>query len=374
MRDKSEWLPVELPGPLRIVEPSQWQRVQQQLDRNVTFSPRNARHDYLLKGLVTCGGCGSRYVGDPCHGKFYYRCLERCKAYPTVKEEILDSTIWEAIKEAILNPSIIVAQLERLQQHRSESAEQLNRNQGDLDELLEGLKKEEERILEAYRIGVLSPAHLGRELEKLQGRKAVLEASKSKPLNGQNAAQTAPIRRSLNDYSKIAGERLNAFTRPEQKQFLRKLVNEVVFEGRLVRIRGIIPVSEVNPDKKRDATSEAGESLQSEGGIAGTTIYRRDSSSGRTLDTANDHQDRNSLVVPFEISKEVPLRTTIKDQIDIEWMKQHVRENPLITLTELAELVGKTYDMRPSITHLARILRSLGISRIPGSRQRQIAA
>ena len=50
---KSEWLPLELPESLRIVPRDRWERVQQQLDRNIAFSPRNEKHAYLLKGLVT---------------------------------------------------------------------------------------------------------------------------------------------------------------------------------------------------------------------------------------------------------------------------------------------------------------------------------
>src|ERR1043166_5400029 len=67
-RPKSEWLPLELPDSLKIVPRDRWERVQKQLHQNRVFSPRHEKHAYLLKGLVRCGGCGARYVGDPCHG------------------------------------------------------------------------------------------------------------------------------------------------------------------------------------------------------------------------------------------------------------------------------------------------------------------
>src|SRR5215212_7503125 len=206
-RDKSEWLPVALSDHLRIVERDQWERVQQQLDRNIAFSPRNAKHEYLLKGLVKCGGCGSRYVGDPCHGRFYYRCLARCKTYSTVREESLDSVVWEAIKEAILNPSIITDQLAHLYHRRVKSTEQLKKDSDDIDSLLERLKKEEERILEAYRMSVLSPIQLAKELEKLHGRKNLLESRKASPSDSENQMESGSLRRSLTDYCKIAAER-----------------------------------------------------------------------------------------------------------------------------------------------------------------------
>src|SRR4029077_6870053 len=101
-----------------------WQRAQEQLRRKYSSSPRKEKHAYLLKGLVKCSGCGARYVGDPCHGKFYYRCLARCKKVPTVRGEVLDSAVWQAITEAILNPSIIVDQVKKLQELRSKKNEE----------------------------------------------------------------------------------------------------------------------------------------------------------------------------------------------------------------------------------------------------------
>src|SRR5207302_11039654 len=106
-RPKSEWLPLVLPESLHIVPRQRWERVQQQLDRNITFSPRNEKHAYLLKGLVRCGACGARYTGDPCHGKFYYRCIARCRKLLTVREEVLDGSVKEAVNALLLNPSMI---------------------------------------------------------------------------------------------------------------------------------------------------------------------------------------------------------------------------------------------------------------------------
>src|ERR1041385_42556 len=51
LRPREEWLPVALPAELRIVPRDQWERVQSQLTKNISFSPRNAKHSYLLKGL-----------------------------------------------------------------------------------------------------------------------------------------------------------------------------------------------------------------------------------------------------------------------------------------------------------------------------------
>jgi site-specific DNA recombinase len=101
LRPREEWIPLELPERLRLIHRDRWQRVQTRLKQNIAFSPRNEKHQYLLKGLVQCGGCGSRYVGDSWHGRFYYRCSSRCKLLPAIRESRLEELVVEAVKKKI---------------------------------------------------------------------------------------------------------------------------------------------------------------------------------------------------------------------------------------------------------------------------------
>jgi hypothetical protein len=83
---------------------------------------------------------------------------------------------------------------------------------------------------------------------------------------------------------------------------------------------------------------------------------------------------RNPEEIPSEINKGVAKRIIIKEHIDLEFVKAKIRRKPLITLKELAEAVQRQCGVKPGITHLGRFLRTSGISRIAGSRQRQVAA
>lgn len=97
-RPRAEWIPLELPSSLRLVPRDRWEQVQVRLKQNIAFSARNEKHPYLLKGLVRCGGCGARYVGDSWHGRFYYRCWARCKRLPAVREVRLERLILSRFK------------------------------------------------------------------------------------------------------------------------------------------------------------------------------------------------------------------------------------------------------------------------------------
>src|SRR5581483_3423589 len=97
---------------------------------------RNSKHQYLLRGLVSCGGCKARMVGDPCHGTFYYRCLNRCRRFPTIREGVLDDAVWNAIQEAISKPQIIVRQLMRLQKQKADGRKAAPGEQQEIEEAL----------------------------------------------------------------------------------------------------------------------------------------------------------------------------------------------------------------------------------------------
>lgn len=263
-RPRSEWLPLELPDALRLVPRDRWERVQRRLDQNIAFSPRNEKHFYLLKGLVRCAGCRSRYVGDPCHGKFYYRCIARCKRCPTVREHVIDQAVIEAIENVITNPEIILDQLRRLNEADVRDRRSEDRQRQDIEVELKRVATEEARVLEAYRTGIISPQQLGAELERLKARQNAGEIQKAE-LNDRMAPDGAVVEKSVREYCAEAARNFAAFAPEERREFLRAIVRNILFDGVSLRIQGEIPVS------SEPSTANPPE-LLSDGRIATTTI------------------------------------------------------------------------------------------------------
>ena len=348
-RDKSEWLPVRLPEPLQIIKRKQWERVQQQLDRNITFSPRNSKHSYLLKGLVRCGGCGARYVGDPCHGKFYYRCLARCKRVPTVREGPLDSAVWEAISEAILNPSIIIDQIKKLQELRSKKNEERKGEMAVIDTAVLEIDKEEERILEAYRLEVLSSEQLGKELEKLKSRRDLVE-SRRLSFTMERNAQREVSEPSVIDFCTQASNQLNNFSIDEKQQFLRLIIEDVIFNRGQIKIRGVIPVS----DQAGDLPSNQSEKSLSHSRTAVMTAYRN---------------DRSSVTINgFELAKFLPEEVPLKDKLTPEFLRRLLQHVPRATLAQFSDKLRAEYSIVASTTALCRAFKRAGLDRNARSR------
>lgn len=346
-RPREEWIQVQLPDQLRLIDRRQWERVQAQLTRNLSFSERNSKHVYLLRGLVECGGCRARYVGDPNHGRFYYRCHRRCRKYPAVREELLDQAVWEAVEEVILNPEIVVGQIEKRER---EVVAKATLSESEIKEVEQGMAKvdeEERRVLEAYRIGVLTPAILGRELEQLKVRRSAL-VRRQADLNTRSSQPSLPvIRRTVNDYCREVAGRLGALTGAERQRFLQLLIETVVFKGNEVTIRGVIRPRRVQTEQ----AAEVGESQVQVGnsatdGIATTEVYSRSHNSVKQI--------------PFELAKSVSLRKPFWSHDRLGLLHQFIKKKPTATLQELCEWMKHDYGLSVSKAEMCRARIRLG--------------
>ena len=240
-RPVGEWLPLALPESLQIVPRDRWQRVQEQLARNLAFSPRNEKHTYLLKGLVRCGACGSRYVGDPCHGKFYYRCFARCKKMPSISETKLGNVVKQAVERIMTNPDVILEPLRSLDWAEANEAQMQVGAAERIDQEEKRLKTEEQRLLDGYRMGLISPAQLGQQLEKLKSSRAGLELERT-ALTQQAAYPAEEVEKAVVDYCAEAANNLATLTTDDWRELLRSLIESAVFHGNRLVIRGRVPL------------------------------------------------------------------------------------------------------------------------------------
>jgi site-specific DNA recombinase len=267
LRPRSEWLPVKLPQNLRIIDPAQWRRVQEQLDRNIAFSPRNQRHSYLLTGLLRCGGCKAAYVGEPQHSRFAYRCSRRCKKYGSISEAWLNTTVWDAFSAALRNPKIIAEAIKETSAHAQVTASSAFEHE-EIERGLKQIQAEEARILEAYRLEILSAQQLGRELDSLRARLKVFQSRQATLPKEMQVDETA-MQRSLDEYCKLVRARLTKLNRDERQRLLRLLLKSVIFEGERVRIQAIIPFAGESPHPITDASMHHEAPIR----IASTTSY-----------------------------------------------------------------------------------------------------
>lgn len=292
LRSKNEWIAVRLPESLRIVSDEQWTRVQRQLDQNRCFSPRNSRHEYLLSGLVRCGGCMATYVGNPSHGRFEYRCARRCRRLPLVGEAVLDTTVWTTLETALANPDILEQAIQDIKRPLASS----DNGSKQAQEALENIRSEEARILGAYRLGILTPDQLAGQLESIAVRRRFFEDQQKAA--DQSAQPKISVHKTVQEYCQEIRERLSQLTFETKRAVVRLLLRRIVFEGDLVRITGVIPLRQ--PSGVGGAASHRDDRGHAGGGVATTGTDR----SGRNLAPVGN-ADRPAGELLFELVRQV---------------------------------------------------------------------
>jgi site-specific DNA recombinase len=237
-RPRSEWIPVELPKALQIIERDRWERVQRRLDKNRTFSPRHSKHNYLLRGLVRCGACKAGYVGEKRSGKYlrhYYRCGAECHTYQWMREEWLNDAIWNSLTNALSKADIVEEHVEKLRRLRKQGLRREGKSRREV--LTRALETKELDAIDSYRNGVLSSSDLAKLLDEITRQKKAAES-------GQNELWTsmpAPaIRRTLSDYCHKVSESMDNASPEKRQQILRLLISEIIFEGTQARIFGAL--------------------------------------------------------------------------------------------------------------------------------------
>src|SRR5664280_1262672 len=254
LRDRSEWVPIELAETLRIIERPRWERVQTQLAKNAQFSPRFATHPYLLRGLVKCGACSSTFIGKPQRrvNIYSYKCRKQCGQISDIREEYIDDAVWNAVTEALLNPTLISQELPTLQR-AAHSVSNHHSHSEDLEAIKAGFIAEEDRILAAYRTGKLTPEQLSRELEKLNARKARL----SKESSTAQSETPVPLETVEAACKHFAG-RLDQMDKHEKRELLRMLIDKIVFYGDKAEVFGMLPINS-DPQNHKQSLSEHGD-------------------------------------------------------------------------------------------------------------------
>jgi len=119
-----EWIAIPVPA---IVSQATFEAAQVRLKRNIPLARRNnTAHDYLLRGLVSCGRCQWACPGRAISpGYAYYSCRgrtdalraaqgERCPAR-YAPAEALDALVWQDLGQGLREPALGTHELQRAQ-------------------------------------------------------------------------------------------------------------------------------------------------------------------------------------------------------------------------------------------------------------------
>ena len=249
---EEKWVSMAVPA---LVEEELFAAVAEQLEENrkrMRLSRRGAR--YLLQGLVVCGCCGyaccgvsgmrRSVAGGRRHGPYaYYRCSSgvgsgiRAVACGTkgLRVEALDEAVWEDVRSLLEDPGRIEEEFERRLCDKDSNSDQEQEKK--LRVSVEKLRRGMERLIDAYRDGLLEKGEFEPRMSESRERLAKLEGElKSQKADGAAAAQMRLVVDNLKLFSERIRGGLDGADFETRRELIRTLVKRVEIEKEQVRL------------------------------------------------------------------------------------------------------------------------------------------
>lgn len=248
VRPREEWIPYHVTPIL----PSNglFERVQEVLDYNKKYQPKNKRYDYLLSGLVWCE-CGERRVGDGYSkgGNHYYRCIERVKKFPLMEAQckahgvnavVTDGLLWQKLRGYLSDKKYMHDQATdwlKIEMGNN-SANQVEKQR--LTLLLQQTKDEELRYARAFGNGSIDEEQFKILTSELKKKAAGYEAQLKEVIDViyEGAVDDKIIDALCDEAQRV----LESETQPDKKKLVQDIIDKVtIFDEGKVRVEGHVP-------------------------------------------------------------------------------------------------------------------------------------
>lgn len=194
-----------------IVDKQLWDDAQAKLKLNFMQPTLVKQHEYLLRGLIKCGLCGSSYcgittgVGKNSHGKptTYYACTGKTKARPkaiahlrchatNVKADWLEDIVWTDCMQYVMAPGKVIVDSKAVF-----DAEAAQRELDAMTASMAALDKERQSAISLAIKGIISDSDLTAQLADIDTKRQQMAAKISdakavmdKQLSGDNGINT----------------------------------------------------------------------------------------------------------------------------------------------------------------------------------------
>jgi len=236
-RPVAEWIGIPVPA---IVSATLWQAAQERLAMQERFARRNSRRPYLLRGLLVCGLCGRTLQGRTQKGTVSYGCPGQGRKRPadvpphtcTVRADVIEPLVWQALTALLREPEQIRAAWEELQTPTS-TADQASR----WEQRRAALQKQRQRLIDAYQAELIS-------LEELVERQNPLELELRELAQHLRAAVPRPPEQlSLEAFTQQIERALTACDLETQQEVLRLLIERIVVTDETITIEHVVPLT-----------------------------------------------------------------------------------------------------------------------------------
>jgi site-specific DNA recombinase len=257
--DPAEWIAVAtVPA---IVTREQFERAQERLAYNQRMAPRNNRvHEYLLRGLVSCGHCRQACAGRHVwRGYDYYVCRTRARPSsqstgercPTrcIPGRPLEELVWRDLCEVLAAPEMIAHAMERARGGHW-LPQEMQARRANLRRARAGLHQQIERLTEAYLAGVVPLGEYQHRRQDTEGRLVALDGQERElTRDADRQAEAARLAAHAEAFCQRVRQGLEQADFGRKRELLELLIDRVVVTGDAVEIRYAVPVG---PEGERE--------------------------------------------------------------------------------------------------------------------------
>ncbi len=224
-----------------------FERVQAKLAHNHQFASRNnTEHQYLLRGLISCGLCRLGCTGRTCDNYRYYFCRgkngvvqscrdEKCSSRMIPAKQV-DELVWQDLCAVLTHPEVIEAALLRAQ-GGAWLPQELQARRENLRKAQLSVNQQVERLTEAYLAGIITLEELKRRRQDLAQRQEAV-ASQVRQLEASAAQQfeLAQVMSTIQEFCQRVQNGLEQVTFEQKRLLVELLIDRVIVTNEEVEI------------------------------------------------------------------------------------------------------------------------------------------
>src|SRR3989344_2968054 len=252
-KPEADWVQIPVTA---IIKKELFDKARKQLKTNFETCVRNKKNEYLLANVIYCT-CGRKRAGEgPQRGKhLYYRCTDRVYSYPLpsschekgVNARIADKLTWDGIVNLMSSPELLMEQAKRWMTQKQANTSDNTESIKELKEEVEKFKKEETKYIKAYGAEIISMGQFQEAMNDLKLRRSALERTVGQIESEVKKTDiiVSPNEEQIYKFSEAAKLQLKELGFEAKRRIILKVVNTVLGQQRQLRIRGYLPIQEI---------------------------------------------------------------------------------------------------------------------------------
>jgi site-specific DNA recombinase len=245
-RDRSQWIEIDGVTPA-IVSRDVFDAAQRALERPRERAPKTHR-EYLLRGHIFCGYCGTRMTGSCLQGRYrYYFCRKARTEGPFaatcparyVRADRAEETTWREVATILEDPQTVLAEL---REQKAEIAPFLDDDMQRIRREIHACADQEQRLITLYMYGEIDDDYIRRKSGPLKQKRHGLQEELEELGRQKRTLEEIELAEDrVQEFCQRVRENLARLDFQDKQQALKALSIRVIAYHDRIEIRGVLP-------------------------------------------------------------------------------------------------------------------------------------